>query len=174
MTPSAAFSERGMGPGADALRVLFQDGPVSGTDRRVIARGFSNACGELARKIPVLSPRETDWLDQEIREGRIATVFDTVEFAERQLRDALLACQQVSNGIDRDNVPELFELAMWSSLIDAILNPYLETHIITLMNVKTPDITVTDRGLVSLFSDMARLIARKILTPSLVGLAQRE
>ncbi len=76
-----------------AMIVLFKD-TVSSDDRKIVAKGFEDFCRELSGKIPALSPRENDWLDAEIRAGRIETLVRSVEFSKRPSKRTLSECHR--------------------------------------------------------------------------------
>jgi hypothetical protein len=171
-TPSAGRSEGAPTALGNALKLLLQEGPLSTDGRKVTATSLANACGALAGKVPALSPRESDWLDAEIEGGRIQALVGTVEFAKRQLRQVLLGCQQISISMAKEDAREIIQLAQWSSLAGALLQPLAAEHVEVLRGAGTMGITELDASSVSLFPDTARLIIERIVTPGLLTLAQ--
>ncbi len=155
---------------AKALKVLLNEDVVSRENRKVVAKGLEVSCRELGEKIPELSPRENDWVDREIKAGRIEALYDTVEFAKRQSRITLVKCYTTAQLLVRD-LPEIREVAYWSELLGAVVDENLINHIRNLRKSKAGNISDLDTSFVSLFPLGARLIVDGILTPSLKRLA---
>ena len=163
---SGTLSAKEITPLGKALNVLF-NGAVSSDDRKVVAKGFEYFCRELNGKIPAPSPRENDWLDAEIKAGRVMEIYSSVEFAKRQSKRTLKECRQAAQILVRLR-PEAKEDVFWSLLLGRILDDNLLDHIRNLKKTNAAKISEDDISTVSLFPTMAQLIVNEILTPSLM------
>jgi hypothetical protein len=155
-------------PFGDAVTLLLDgDGLLPADDRKKLAKGLMNACGDLERKIPSLSPREDDWLDAEINAERIMSVYSTPEFAKRQSRRTLADCRTVAQALS-GNLPAPNETLGWSMLISALLDRNISDHVQLLKRTNAAAITDQDISAVSFFPFVAKWIVDRILTPRLV------
>ena len=150
--------------------VLFKD-TVSSDDRKIVAKGFEDFCRELSGKIPALSPRENDWVDAEIRAGRIETATSSVELAKRESKRTLSGCHRWAQSLAQV-LPEDREIALWSMLLGEILDHNLLSRIRNIKESGAAKISDLDISSVSLFPMMAQWIVNKILTPSLIRASQ--
>lgn len=153
-------------PLGKAAIVLIKD-TVSSNDRKVVAKGFEYTCRELNGKIPAPSPRENDWLDAEIKAGRLPEIYSSVEFAKRESKRTLVGCHRWAKTLAQARF-EAREMAFWSLLLGEILDHNLLNHIRNLKKSSAAKISDQDIGNVSLFPTMAEWIVNKILTPSLM------
>src|SRR4030095_4316672 len=75
-----------------ALASLFLAAPVSAKNRAVAARELQQFCQHYVDKIPTLSPRESDWIDAEMKAGRIEPVIHSIEFSKRYASTRATKC----------------------------------------------------------------------------------
>ncbi len=157
-------------PLGEALTILFSDKNLTREDRKSIAKGIAFGCRDLNGKIPQLSPREDDWVDAEIRAGRINAVIDSVEIAKRQSKQTMAGCERSATTLHSE-LPEALEIAYWSVLLGNLIDENLGDRLEVLkrsMIVTKDDI---DQSGFPIFPLMSRLIAEKILTPNLMKAA---
>ena len=78
----------------DAFNIV-SPGPLERSQRLRLADLVQAFCSDMMRQVPGLSPRESDWLDNEINEGRIEGLLGTVDLSQRVVRLNMQSC--VSN-----------------------------------------------------------------------------
>jgi hypothetical protein len=165
-TTHANSSEKA--PFAEAFTLLISDVNFSNKERRTVAKGFQDICGQIYKKIPSLSPRERQWLDVEIQEGRGMALLSSVELAKRGTKHAFGNCEIYSKDfLGKPGASDIREAYAWTILLREILAPYLSTRLETLQNKKVATFSKHELAVVSSFSDLSYRVLGKIVTPLL-------
>ncbi len=104
---------------ADAMIMTSKGSDLTRNERSAIAKSFNNECKQLLELVPLLSPKENQWLDNEINNGRTETISKTSEFAKRALRNLFSTCIDGATHILNSN-NHIDEALGWSILLSVL------------------------------------------------------
>lgn len=152
-----------------AADILVGKKSISQDDRLLIAGGFADGCRKMNKKIPALSPKENDWLESEIRSGRFEAALRSLEYAKRETKNTLQACEQASTDLKNAIVSnsEPLEALAWSAFLNTILDSSLEEHVQHLKASREAPLTDQDLDVPRVLPFLAKAIINRVLTPIL-------
>jgi hypothetical protein len=90
--------------------------------RRKGAAEIFSLCQSLNKKIPVLSPSETKWLDNEIKNERFDGLSGAIEVSKRSLKNNLRECVTYSRMLQNESIGQI-EPRAWIVLSKVFLSP---------------------------------------------------
>ena len=131
-------------------------------ERIEIARGFNAECKQLLMFVPILSPKENEWLDNEIKQVRL-TVITTPEYSKRATRQLFTYCIDGSDKVINSKSSKEEALG-WSMLLLALVNSYIDSFMV---NSNVQALKDKSKDIKSAFSAGSLSIIRNILIPLL-------
>ena len=104
----------------DAIVAALQDKNVTRQERVEIAQAFNNECNSILKLVPILSPKENEWLDNEISNRGAVSVIASPEFGKRKLYNVFYTCVRSTNYILKED-DTIKEALGWSGLLSALV-----------------------------------------------------
>jgi len=104
----------------DAMSLALSSSDLTREERITIAQGFNNECKALLKSVPLLSPKENQWLDNEINNGRVMSVSKTPEYGKRVLYNLFSTCDSGTTYVSSSkNAAD--EALGWSILLSVLV-----------------------------------------------------
>lgn len=138
---------------------------IGRAQRATAAQATSVFCQKYSRMIPSLSPREQDWLTNEMRD-RPAAAFKSAEFARKQAGDLLDSCLMTTKAIIENKEPRR-EALFWAFLARDIGNSTLSLYVGDLNRRGQIEISKDELDTLELAPAISRSILNGILVPAL-------
>ena len=137
------------GEAADLIRKVYLEYELSEThtltnksERVDLAKGIHKFCLKYSQAIPRLSPRESDWLESEIRSGRAINASQTTEYYKRVTSIISDNCLSLSVELQK-SIPVKNEMHLWATLASKIKSNDFKLYLTELIDKK--EITLLDK-----------------------------
>jgi len=148
---------------ADAMIMASKGSDLTKDERISIASNFNVECKKLLEIVPILSPKESQWLDNEINSGRTESISKTPEFSKRALQNLFTTCVDGATHIINSNNP-IDEALGWSILLSVLGEMDIDYFMI---NSGVGELKRKSKGTASIFRLTSVNIPRNILIPLL-------